>query len=225
MQLSQAKSVKTLDLAKEILSDASGLSVLEMSLSMKETIESPNIKSVFKGENATYAYGVARILVGRFMDSFGFSTKLSDSQIDTITVDTLENFSYDTLEDMIIFFKMARQGKLGAISRGVDSNLIFSTLFPVYLDKKAEIREQFYQKEKVSQKVEPLSIEDIRKAYDKIQIKESFRDKVIKYVDTITKGITRQELEFIIDEWTNDETKKPYIDVLKLKRLVIKNDV
>jgi len=211
-------------LAKAIIKDSSGISVLEMSLSMKETIESPNILSVFKGENATYAYGVARILVGRFMDSFGFSTKLSDSQIDTITVDSLENFRYETMEDLIIFFKMARQGKLGSINRGVDSNLIFSTLFPVYLDKKAELREQFYQKEKIKQNINQLTSDQIKKAYEKMQKKETFRDKVSNYVDKITEGISRQDLENLIEEWKTDETKKDYIDILKLKRLVIKGD-
>lgn len=195
-----------------------------MGLELKNTFESPNIRSVFKAENGQIGYSVVSVLVKRFMDSFGFSTKMSDTQIEVLTVDTLEKFSFETLEDIILFFKMARTGKFGTTMRGVDSNLIFGEWYPMYLELKSEYREIEYQKEKVKQTVNPLSIEDIRKAYDKIQNKGSFREKVIKYVDTITEGITRQDLENIIVEWTTDETKKNYIDVLKLKRLVIKGD-
>ena len=195
-----------------------------MGLSIKNTFESPNIRSVFKAEHGQIGYSVVSVLVKRFMDSFGFSTKMSDTQIEVLTVDTLEKFSFETLEDIILFFKMARTGKFGTTMRGVDSNLIFGEWYPMYLELKAEYREIEYQKEKVKQTVNPLSIEDIKKAYDKIQNKGIFRQKVSNYVDKITEGITRQELEDIISEWKQDDTKKLYLDIIRLKRLIIKGD-
>lgn len=193
-------------------------------MTLKDTFESPNIRSVFKGEHGQIGYSVVNVLVKRFMDSFGFSTKMSETQLEVLTVDTLEKFSFETLQDIILFFKMARTGKFGTTMRGVDSNLIFGEWYPIYLDLKAGHRELEYQKEKVKQNINPMSIEDVRKSYDKIQNKGGFREKVSKYVETITNGITRQHLEDIIKDWEQDETKKKYIDVLKLKRLVIKGD-
>lgn len=194
-----------------------------MSLTIKDTLDRPNIKSVFKGENAPIAYGVARVLVSRFMDSFGFATKMNDSQIDTLTVDTLEYFSFETVEDLILFFKMARQGKLGATNRGVDSNLIFSTWLPVYLDKKAEIRELEYQKQKISKS--QISIEEVRNSYKKqMNSGQKYWDKIKERVDKLTEGFNRDQLESLISEWEKDESKTKFLDVLRRKRLDIKGD-
>ena len=58
------------------------------------------IKSVFKGDAGQIGFSVVNVLVTRFIDSFGFSTKLNPTQIETLTVDILENFQYETLEDI-----------------------------------------------------------------------------------------------------------------------------
>ena len=65
-----------------------------------------------------------------------------------LTIDTLEHFSYESLEDIILFFKMARTGAFGSTKKGVDSNLIYGEWFPAYLEKKAQIRETNYTTEK-----------------------------------------------------------------------------
>ena len=116
---------RTLSLSKEIISGTTNLSFVEIGLTVKDTFESSNIRSVFKGDNGQIGFSVVNVLVKRFMDSFGFATKMSDTQIEVITVDTLEKFAFETLEDIILFFKMARNGSFGSTMRGVDSNLIF----------------------------------------------------------------------------------------------------
>ena len=195
---------------------------MEMSLKIEDTLDQPTTKKVFSGENSQIGYGVINILVKRFIDSFGFSTKLSDTQIEVLTVDTIEKFKYESLDDVILFFEMGRQGLLGTTKRGVDSNLIFGEWFPMYLEKKALKREERYLREKsiLNENTRGLTSEEVKKAYEREKEKANpFRNKVLKYIETITKDISREQLEILILEWESDEVKKPYIRDLKKKRL------
>lgn len=219
----QIELQKCVELSKDIIDGKENVAMIEMSLNLQNTFSKPTIRTVFKGENGFIGFGVVKVLVIRFIDSFGFSTKMNDSQIETLTVDTLDRFSYESLEDIILFFKMARNGQLGSTHRGVDSNLIYGEWFPLYLEKKAEQREINYQKEKSLQFSKNMSIEDVKKSYEKEKGKKSFFvDKVIAYIEKITEGIDREQLEILIEEWMKDEEKKRYIYHLNKKRLTIK---
>lgn len=194
-----------------------------MGLSISKTFENSSIRSVFKGDNGQIGYSVVNVLVKRFIDSFGFATKMNESQIETLTVDTLEKFSYETLLDIILFFKMARTGQFGSTGRGVDSNLIYGDWYPKYLELKSIEREKIIQKEQEQFKANQVSIEDVKKHYEKLENKNVFFvDRVIAYVEKITEGINREQLEKLIEEWMNDPQKKPYVYHLNKKRLTIK---
>lgn len=214
--------LKTLDLAKNIVSGSINISVLEIGLTIDKNLDKPVIRTLFKNENSQIGFSVVRILVDRFIDSFGFSNKLTATQLETLTVDTLEKFSYDSLEDIILFFKLARSGTFGATKRGVDSNLIYGEWFPLYMELKAQAREQKYINDKKTHEKNLISIEDVKNSYEKIKTNNSFRDRVLNYIDKITDGITRLELEDLIQAWSEDDQKKPYLRDLKAKRLKIK---
>jgi hypothetical protein len=124
---------------------------MEMNASLKENINSPAITSIFKNENTEIGLNVIKVLVDRFADSFGFATKMSATQSETLCIDTFDNFKGESLGDIILFFKMARNGSFGSTHRGIDSNLIFGDWFPKYLVLKAEERERVYQKQKSEQ--------------------------------------------------------------------------
>lgn len=192
-----------------------------MSLTINETFDKAIIRSVFKGEAGQIGFSVVNVLVTRFIDSFGFSTKLNPIQIETLTVDILENFQYESLEDIIIFLKMARTGKFGSTGRGVDSNLILGDWFPKYLDQKAQIREQNYQKEKAQFSDSTNAVEQY---YAKMRAKKAQDEKESKAkleIDEMVKSMDRQMLEDTISDWRKKEEMKPYLDYLKQKRLVI----
>ena len=193
-----------------------------MDLTINETLYKPVIRGIFKNENGKVGYAVVKVLVNRFIDSFGFSTKLSETQLEILTIDTLQKFAYDSLEDIVLFFKLARSGTFGTTKRGVDSNLIFGEWFPMYMEMKAEAREREYIKNKKTITESTLSIEEVKKSYEKIKPNNSFRDRVLIYIDKITDGINRLELEDLIQAWSEDEQKKPYLRELKAKRLIIK---
>lgn len=222
-QLLIAKQQKTLDLSKEIVSGSIQLAPLEMQLTISETFDKAIIKSVFKGDAGQIGFSVVNVLVTRFIDSFGFSTKLNAIQIETLTVDLLENFQYETLEDIIIFLKMARTGKFGSTGRGVDANLILGDWFPKYLDQKAQIREQNYQKEKTS--INDNNNCAVAKYYAKQKAKKELKlqeEKMKVEIDKMVKSMDRQMLEDTILDWETKTEMKPYIDYLKRKRRFLK---
>ncbi|MEA9414359.1 hypothetical protein [Flavobacterium sp. PL02] len=216
-----ARLEETLNLSKSIISGNAQMALVEMNLSIDQTFSKPNIRTVFKNENGTIGFSVVNVLVNRFINSFGFSTKLSNDQIEILTVDTLENFKYESLEDIIVFFKMARTGKFGSTKKGVDSNLIYGEWYPAYLELKADIREQNYTKEKNVLNSNKITLEDVKKTYSKHQQK-NFEKRVTAFVEKITKNIDRQMLEDLITDWEKDPARKPYLNILKKKRITIK---
>jgi len=194
------------------------LAPLEMQLTISETFDKAIIKSVFKGEAGQIGFSVVKILTTRFIDSFGFSTKLNPTQIETLTVDLLENFQYETLEDIIIFLKMARTGKFGSTGRGVDANLILGDWFPKYLDQKAQKREEIYLKEKHSEITNTNAV-DIY--YAKIREEKAKKEKQLlaeKEIDEMVKNMDRQMLEDTISDWEKRPEMANFIDYLKRKR-------
>jgi hypothetical protein len=219
-QLNQ-KQHNTIILSKAIISGTAKLAPLEMNITFEQTLDEPTTKKVFSGENAVIGFGVVKVLVNRFIDSFGFSTKLSETQLEILAIDTIENFKYESLQDVILFFKMARSGKLGTTKRGVDSNLIFGEWFPMYLELKSQKREEEYQKNKSNRLKSTLTIENVVENHKKL-IEKPFYVKVSEWVDKITDGITREKLEEIIQEWENDPEKKKHIQLIKKKRRTIK---
>ena len=162
MQSNQTQ-LKTLDLAKNIVAGSISVSVLEIGLTVDKNLDKPVVRSLFKNENGAIGFAVVKVLVNRFIDSFGFSTKLSETQLEVLTVDTLEKFSYDSLEDIILFFKLARSGSFGTTKRGVDSNLIFGEWFPIYMEMKAEAREKKHLNEKKQTDNNLITIQLIQK--------------------------------------------------------------
>jgi len=221
--LCNPKSEETLDISKNIILGKANLPFLEKDLTLKSCLEYPNLKSVYKGENGQIGYSAITVLVTRFSESFGFATKMTDSQIEILTIDTLEHFAYESLLDVILFFKMGRSGKFGATNRGVDSNLIFGSWFPKYLEMKSEERERQIERDKKSISASTLSVEDVQKAYvNQKNETQNLHNRVVAYVDKITADITREQLEEFIVEWLSDPDKKAYIDILKRKRKTIK---
>lgn len=220
----QAKLARTLDLSKEIISGSAQLPMIEMNLNIKNTLELPLIRSVFKNENGPIGFAVVNVLVNRFLDSFGFSTKPSKTIIEAITVDTLENFSYETLEDIILFFKMCRQGAFGITTKGLDSNFIYGEWFPKYMEKKAEIREAEYVKNKNSNNSSVNNFEEYYKSRQEIKNKEASKKQTEFEIDEMVKNMDRQILEDTIVDWEKKPEMLPYLDYLRKKRLEVKGD-
>lgn len=193
-----------------------------MDLTIQKTFDKALIKSVFKGEAGQIGFSVVNVLVTRFIDSFGFSTKLNPVQIETLTVDILENFQYESLEDIIIFLKMARTGKFGSTGRGVDANLILGDWFPKYLDQKAELREQNYQKDKMQNSDSSHAVELYYAKLKKEKEQKANDEKAKIEIDEMIKNMDRQMIEDTIRDWERKPEMSNYLGYLKYKRQNIK---
>ena len=190
-----------------------------MNLTVAEVFDKPIIRTAFKGDAlGTLIFSTVSVLVNRLLDSFAFTQKLNATQIDVLTVTTLEKFEYETLEDIIIFFKMARSGAFGAAKKSLDSNLLFGDWFPQYLDLKAQEREVYRNKEKGKYMD---NSEGVMKAYMNRQSAEEKKRKSqadIDYINKITKDFDRQMLEDLITDWNRKSLFKPHLNLLKKKR-------
>lgn len=216
---------KVLDLTRSIINGNLNTSFYGMSLSISDTLKKPIMKDVFKGELAEVSFEVVGVLVEKFLNSFAFSTKLGEAQIDEFTAHTLENFSHESLDDIILFFKMASSGKFGETNRGVDANLVFGKWFPIYMDLKALERKKVHDDQKNKRSENIVSIEAINKIYANVQREKIYREKVRKaklFVDKVSKDFDKQMLEDTITEWSKDSKKDYYTNLLKKKRRTIK---
>ena len=160
-----------------------------MSITIQNVLKKPLIRTVFK-ENPNIGLGVVKVITTRFLNSFGFSTKHSEDQIETIALDTFNHFSHESLEDVILFFRMARTGKFGTTKRGVDSNLIFGEWFPIYLEAKCEAREKLItQKQQKLREEKKSSLEDVYRSYRKNLLRnnsfKTYNKKIFKYIFSI----------------------------------------
>lgn len=191
-----------------------------MKLSIDSTFDKPLMYKVFKGENeGTIAFGVVEVLINRFIESFGFSTKPNKSIIDSMVIDALTKFQYETLDDMIIFLKMCRQGEFGTTHKGIDSNLVFGDWLPKYLELKSIKREQIYQKQKTQNLSEGNNAVEQFYAKQRAQKAEKERrEKAEKEIDEMVKSMDRQMLEDTILDWSSKSEMVPYLGYLKSKR-------
>src|SRR5690554_6042172 len=161
---SRATREGTLSLAEGICTGSVSLVALERNVSLQTALASPLFRTAFRGNDAA-GFGVAHVLCKRFLNSFSFATKLEPAQVESFTVDALERFEYETLDDLVLFFKMARSGKFGTAKRGIDSNLVFGDWFPKYMELKADAREKQIRAEKVATTTKPITMEDVKKTY------------------------------------------------------------
>lgn len=70
------------------------------------------------------------------------------SQATLLASDLLNYFKHESLEDIVLMFKMIRQGELGSGKGRLDHDVIFNIFVPAYLEKKAEARERQIRNEK-----------------------------------------------------------------------------
>lgn len=188
-----------------------------MELTITNNLKKPLVQTIFKAERGQFAFTVVRVLVQRFIDSFAFTQKLNATQIDSLTVDTLEHFKCEALEDIMLFFKMARTGKFGTTKRGVDGNLLFGEWFPMYLELKAIEREAMVERKKQEYNADDLAKKRVAYTYQQILQKQQHQNAKA-YINRLTENFDRQMLEDTIISWQRDADMKHYLPLLKLKR-------
>jgi len=88
-------------------------------------------------------------LIANFNNNFNAKGKLNEQQIIVLAGDLFDRFSFESLEDVMLMFKYARQGKIGdGKDFKLDSQTIFHKWVPEYLELKANERELSHNKKK-----------------------------------------------------------------------------
>jgi len=193
----------------------------ESNLSLESAMEGTSLIKLSRTLEKKDVIKAITYLTTRLADNFNVGKKFSVEQSAIMAMDLFEMLGHETLEDIVLMFKYARQGRIGdGKDFKLDSQTVFHKWIPEYLEMKAELREKLHHQEKVALNSNPVSTKDVMDTY-KSYAAQNMHKRVERYVDEITQGISREQLEQIILAWDSDEKKKPYLDILKRKRRVI----
>ena len=110
---------------------------IERNVDLDQTLNLPVIQQIGKESKKDVLLMIERAL--RMTTSmFKYAEKMEDYQISMMASDLYDKFSYNTVEDIILMLRYARQGKLGGSKSVFDNDTLFNIYVPKYLDMKAE---------------------------------------------------------------------------------------
>lgn len=121
---------------------------LETTLSVTKCLDLPTIHEVTKQLPAKNIIKAVREIILISAKTFKFSENMDLSQATILASDLISYFKHESLEDIVLMFKMIRQGELGSGKGRLDHDVVFTVFVPAYLEKKAEIREKQMMNEK-----------------------------------------------------------------------------
>lgn len=128
--------------------DSMGLLVFESDLTISKAMNSVSIaKLCTKIEKINVVKAIAYLIL-RLSDHFNVKQKFTDIQASTLALDLTEIFGYETLEDVVMMLKLARQGKIGNTEYKLDGQTVLHKWVPEYLERKAIERENEHGKSK-----------------------------------------------------------------------------
>jgi hypothetical protein len=166
-----------------------------------------------------------------------YAEKMDKELANQLASDLLENLKHESIEDIILMFKMTRQGKCGETKGRLDADTINYVIIPAYLEHKAELREKQYSKEKYAnrkqeeqgmteeafQKFNHLSdILAIPKEEDKKIKKEGVNHHYI-YLQSLKQRLPHYSLERLQETESKMIEQPLYKDALELVRKELHN--
>ncbi|MEM1337292.1 MAG: hypothetical protein AAGF96_06055 [Bacteroidota bacterium] len=143
----------------------------------------------------------------RLAESFNMKGKFNETQAAILAIDLFDIFQYETLEDVVLMYKLARQGKIGdGMDFKLDGQTVLHKWVPAFLELKAIERENQHQSKKDESKVTQMPIH-------KSILKEAGKEKVT-YKSDNSEGRHRNAMTVLLKRKSNEE----------LKRYLIEND-
>lgn len=143
---------------------------IEQGLSVQESIETGVVlTNVIRDKQSKFSV-IDQIckIIEYFQELTNINKKMESFQVQVLAGDLLDAFTGDTIEDIILMFKMARKGEFGQIYR-IDGMVIMSWV-PQYLEYKSEEREKLYRKQESQRKKEEQNIDVSDKAIEKLDL-------------------------------------------------------
>lgn len=188
--------------------------LLEDTLTITKCMDLPSVYEVAKSLPAKVILKSIREIVLNTAKTFKFSENMDLSQATILASDLLRYFKNESIEDIVLMFKMIRRGELGSGKGRLDHDIIFNVFVPAYFDKKAEIRERQIRNEqsKYNQRHEPMSeyaqnkFEELSKMLSINRIEEKVAPVVnhhhiwINKLKNNVKNMSLQQLEVEIEK-------------------------
>lgn len=205
------------------------LLILEKNMNLEKAIEGTKIKSLEKSLGEINLVKVVTYLLMRFSESFNVGKNITNNQAPLIAIDIIEKYPYETIEDLVLMLKQARQGIIGdGRDYKLDGQNILNKWFPEYLEKKYIEFERIKKQEIDSvSAVGNSSDHPVTQFYEKRKadkLKQDNAEKMRLEIDGMVKAMDRQMLEDTISDWEKRLEMSPYLDYLRRKRLEIKGD-
>ncbi|MGV0919746.1 hypothetical protein ACTS94_05065 [Empedobacter falsenii] len=146
---------------------------IERNIDLDHTLNLPVIQRLGKESKKDVLLMIERAL--RMTTSmFKYAEKMEDYQISMMASDLYDKFSYNTVEDIILMLRYARQGKLGGSKSVFDNDTLFNIYVPKYLDMKAEKWE----------KENEFIVDDV----DDVPLTKEEKEKQQKWLDELHKS-------------------------------------
>lgn len=159
------------------------LAFIESEMTFLNTYNGTLISKLSK-ENKGVTMKVIMYLLERLNDQFNMNLKLNRVQLVTISFDLLNKLKNETLEDVVLLFRMARLGELGGKLHRLDSHVIFNEWIPIYMEMKSIKREDLIREKREKNKID-------------LNSKESWSKESKEKINSLINSFTKK-----------DETKK-----------------
>lgn len=117
---------------------------IERNLSISKCLNAPLLINQ-KANEEELSFSIF-LIIKRFNDLVNVGKKMNEDQMITLASDLFEKFGSESLDDVLLFFKMARSGEFGDFYR-LDSTVVLSWL-PKYFDRKIQAREDEIQNQR-----------------------------------------------------------------------------
>jgi len=201
------------------------LIVLEKNLNLSKAIDGLKIYKLEKYVGEIPTITAICYLINRFNSNFNVGKSLTPAQSALLASDIVEKYPYETIEDIVLMFKMVRQGTIGdGKDYKLDGQNVMTKWIPQYLDMKYEQLERDKKRE-VAEMNSMTSDNSVQIYYKKLREKKAAKEKdeqIRSDIDKMVLNMDMQMLEDTITDWSSKPEMKNYIDYLKRKRQVIK---
>ncbi len=128
---------------------SSELVLFESDLTISKAMNGVNLKKLSNQIEKRNVIKAIAYLAARLSENFNVGKKFTDEQSSLMAIDLFEIFGYETLEDVVLMFKYARQGRIGdGKDFKLDSQTVFHKWVPEYLEMKSIERENEHNKKK-----------------------------------------------------------------------------
>lgn len=196
------------------------LSIIEFerSLDFKTLIHKQPILNDVKNELISEIQCIAfiRELLLNLASTLKFSENLTLQQATILASDVFDKMKYETLDDIALMFKKARQGYYGSLKGRLDSDILNTIIIPSYLNEKSEIRELHQKDIKASLIENKTDSEALNYNLEMLErmSKQILKEKRQKKLDEYNNSLKNDKVDFFIEK-AKLNCKKMTIDELK----------